>query len=340
MKKILFILIGGMLAGLTACTNGDWEFDDFEYQSVYFAYQYPVRTIVLGDDIFDTTLDNEWKCQIMATTAGVYNNPHDVTVDISVDNNMTQNMQFEDGTNVMTMPSNYYSLSDDQIVIKKGELIGGVEVQLTDAFFADPEAIRNTYVIPMQMSNVSAADTILSGQPQVENPRRTVSGDWAVQPKDFILYAIKYINQYHGNYLRRGVDEVTGNGGNTALDETVVRHEQYVEYDEVNSLVTQSLSILEFPLVFTASDGTNINCTLELTFDQDHNCTISSNDFPATGTGRFVTDGEVKSWGDQDRDALYLEYEIELPEVTVSTTDTLVMRDRGVSIELFNPVVN
>lgn len=340
MKKIIYILLG-VITFLSGCQNDDWGFQDFEYQTVYFAYQYPVRTITLGEDIFDTSLDNEYKCMIMATTGGVYSNPGDITVDVSVDNNMTDGLVFA-GTanNIQTMPSTYYTLSDDQIVIKKGELTGGVEVQLTDAFFADPEAIRNTYVIPMQMSNVTSADSILSGVPQVDNPRRVVSGDWSVQPKDFILYAIKYVNEWHGFYLRRGVDEITGNGGNSALDTTVIRHQEYVEYDEVNSLVTRSLNQAEFPLVFRATDGTDINVTLLLTFDDQGNCTVTSDDFTASGSGTFVSKGEVKSWGDQDRDALYLNYQIELPEVTVVSTDTLVMRNRGVKAELFTPAVS
>ncbi|MBU2884948.1 DUF1735 domain-containing protein [Gilvimarinus agarilyticus] len=363
MKKIFLILFSTALVGLTSCHNKDWEFNDFEYQSVYFSYQYPVRTIVLGDDIFDTTLDNEWKCKIMATTGGVYSNPHDVTVDISVDNNYAQDLQFDNGTDLLIMPTTYYSLSDDQIVIKKGELTGGVEVQLTEAFFADPEAIRNTYVIPVQMSNVTAADSILSGVPQVENPRPAVAGDWSVQPKDFILYAIKYINPWHGYYLRRGVDEVTKDGVNT----TEVRHQQYVEDDAVWQLTTRSMTEVHFPLDYQNKEGQNLNLEMNLTVDDDLNITVSAlndtyqvNDsvrvynFVATGTGQFVEDGEVKSWGDQDRDGLYLNYEvgydveidyqdagvIDTETVHYSTIDTLVIRNRGVDIELFTPIVN
>lgn len=32
-----------------------------------FVYQSPVRTIVLGDDEYDTSLDKEHKCKIKAT---------------------------------------------------------------------------------------------------------------------------------------------------------------------------------------------------------------------------------------------------------------------------------
>ena len=39
------------------CKNDDWSFPDYDHSAVYFAYQYPVRTIVLGEDNnFDTSL--------------------------------------------------------------------------------------------------------------------------------------------------------------------------------------------------------------------------------------------------------------------------------------------
>ena len=73
-KKIsymLSILLAGTL--FTSCKNGDAEFDDYEGgTSVYFAYQYPVRTIVLGDDDYDLTLDHAHKCKILATFGGSY----------------------------------------------------------------------------------------------------------------------------------------------------------------------------------------------------------------------------------------------------------------------------
>ncbi|MGE8299191.1 MAG: adhesin, partial [Sphingobacterium paramultivorum] len=73
MKKIN-LLYAMALVSLASCKNNDWEFPDFEFQSVYFAYQTPVRTVTLGEDIFDNSLDNQHKVKVMATTGGVYNN--------------------------------------------------------------------------------------------------------------------------------------------------------------------------------------------------------------------------------------------------------------------------
>lgn len=324
MKKILYISLV-LLSALSSCKNNEVEFPDYPVQSVYFAYQSPIRTITLGEDIFDTSLDNQHKLQIMGTLGGVYENKKDITIGVSVDNSLAQNLSFAapySGT-IRAMPANYYTLASDKIVIPKGKIIGGVEVQLTDAFFADPLAVNTTYVIPLKMTNVVNADSILSS-------------------KKSTLYAVRYINPWTGFYLRRGKDVFVGKNGNTSLDATVVRHMQYVEKDEVNKVNTSGLTRAAFPVTFKGSGGVNINRTLLLTFDNNGNCTVTAADpsFTASGTGKFVKRGEKNSWGNQDRDALYLNYQVDLSDRVVSSVDTLVMRDRGVKAETFTPVGN
>lgn len=314
-----------LLSVLSSCKNQEMEFPDYDMQSVYFAYQTPIRTITLGEDIFDTSLDNQHKLQIMATLGGVYENKKEVTIGISVDNSKAQGLSFAAPLSgiIRAMPANYYTLASNKIVIPKGKIIGGVEVQLTDAYFADPLSANTTYVIPLTMTNVVNADSILSN-------------------KKYTLYAVKYINPWTGFYLRRGKDVFVGKSGNTTLNGTVVRHMQYVEQDEVNQLNTRALSQATFPVTFKGTGGVNINRTLLLTFDNSGNCTVTAGDgsFTASGTGKFVKRGEKNSWGSQDRDALYLNYQVDLNDRTVTSVDTLVMRDRGVKAETFTPVAN
>lgn len=335
MKKYkIFIGLAVALGTVSGCMkNSDIDHPDFDHQAVYFAYQYPVRTIVLGEDLFvDNTLDNEHKVEIKATMGGTRENKKDVAIDFNVDGSLINNMNFsEGGSKIQLMPSNYYSLASNQIIIPKGSILGGVQVQLTDAFFADPLAVKNTYVLPLKMANVKNADSILSN-------------------KNYVLYAIKFVNPWHGYYLRRGADVMTN--GTTSIN--VTRHAAFVENDEVNMLSTKSFTQLEFPVVFK-DQGDNFSCTLLLTFDNTGKCVITASPnsplFTATGTGSFVKKGEKKSWGNADRDALYLNYQVNYAGVTVgsaprtriisgtvATKDTLVMRDRAVKHEVFTPV--
>lgn len=339
MKKI-YIIPALFLLIFASCKNQEWEFPDYLYQSVYFAYQYPVRTVTLGEDIFDTSLDNQHKVKIMATTGGVYTNDQDINISFVVENALTENMIFDlNGGEVVPIPQNYYTLASDHIIIPKGSLTGGVEVQLTDAFFNDPKALTTHYVLPLRMTNIANADTILSGLPaETSQLRRAVVEDWEITPKDYIFYALKYINTWHGNYLRRGQDIVVGKNSNTSLSQTIVRHEPFVEKDEVKSLNTESLTKTSLPLTFKNIDGQNLNFDLQLVFENDNTCTINSETtgITASGKGVFVKKGDKNSWGNKDRDVLYLEYEIDMAEMHVSTKDTLVMRDRGTKMETFN----
>lgn len=319
LKNMWFLL----LVAMAACKNEDIEFPNYTNNTVYFSYQYPVRTITLGEDLFDTSLDNAYKCQIMATMGGVYSNTKDVTIGISVNNALTQGLKFNPpdySGDVLPMPASYYRLADNKIVIPKGKIAGGVEVQLTDAYFADPLSTKATYVIPVTMTTVTNADSIL-------------------RAKNFTLYAVKYINTWTGNYLRRGRDVVEGKNGRTELSKTIVRRNQYVEKDEIKTLTTRSLSQTVFPVTLKGVNNVDVSCPLLLTFDGNGNCTVTAaaTGYTASGSGKFVKRGEKNSWGSQDRDAIYLSYQIDATDLRASTTDTLVLRDRGVKMETFSP---
>lgn len=503
LRNIFRVLSAGVvLSAIASCHNQEQIFPDYEGGvTAYFAYQYPVRTIVLGEsETFPTDLDNQHKFIIYGTMGGAYKGK-DIVIDVEVDNSLTECLFFDaEGRNpVLPMPQEYYTLADDQLKYG-GSHMGGVEVQLTDAFFADPDALKNTYVIPMVMKNiVKGADQIADGEPLIEGetPIRTNPIYWNVAPMDYTLYCVKYINPWDGSWLRRGVDEITEKGKTT----TNVRHAQYVENDEVMFLTTQSLESVVFPIKtnvevvrdpdpeyalsmtnltageadwaaqvwykfgtpltsgktytfsawvkgtseftsgiflqdsenqdnqqygaanipfttewtkvsvdfpvnneglnkFTFNFGTfegtlildkvsivekgkedelvangdflggtmdgwesynnyqkvtengyadkpaepvtevvSVTCNLLITFDEAGNATVSSitDGVTATGTGKFVKDGEKKAWGEKDRDGIYLEYDVDFGAKQYHSRDTLVSRSREVKIEEYTP---
>ncbi len=338
--KLLYKLLAVILiTAMTSCENQDVEYPNYEGgTTVYFAYQYPVRTIVLGEDTYDTTLDNQHRCEIYATMGGVYKNKNTIGIDIAVDNGLCDKLFFEDGSPVQAMPSEYYTLGGNQIILDNS-VSGAVGVQLKDAFFSDPKALEKTYVIPLLMTKVHNADRILTGRQLIENAPRTRSDAWDIQPQDYVLYALKFINPWHAKYLRRGVDIITENGVPT----TNVRRKQSVEKDEICSLTTAGLKVTKFPVSTTISDGSGgiktLTCDLLLTFNDNNECIISTNTqgYIASGKGKFVKNGERNSWGNIDRNALYLEYNIDFGTKQYATKDTLVVQTRGIKRELFTP---
>jgi hypothetical protein len=330
-SKKLYMALGLSLLMFAACENQEQEFPDFDYQTVYFANQLPMRTVELGeDDIVDNSMDNQHKIHINAVMGGAYSNTKTRTIDIAVDHSLCDNLFFKGTSNpVLPMPANYYTLAANKIEITSGNIQGGVEVQLTDAFFEDEKALSANYVIPVVMT--AAQDSILRGASYETNPNRLVSSDWTVQPKDYVLYGVKYVNPWHGVYLRRGTD-VKNLPDNTT--QTVSRHAQYVERDEVVNIATGKLTEALLPITTKDMDGNNVIYTLRMTFDDNGACTLASSsaDFVVAGTGKFVSKGEKNSLGGKDCNALYLDYTVDFVNLNMkyATKDTLVLRNRGI----------
>ena len=328
---------------LSSCKNDEIVFPDNVNKAVYFANQYPLRTLVLGEDLLvDNTLDNQYKVSIKATLSGVSKNKEKVTVGFKVDETLLDGVNFTNGgTKVLALPSQYYKLNSNQITIEPGNILGGVDVQLTDAFFADPKALTRNYVIPLLMTSVNGADSILKGTPAVISPSRVVPLNWVVQPKDFILYGIKYVNPWHGNYLRKGVDQITQLYGTVT---TAARRTANVESNQLVSISTAALKVANLPLTIKNSAGNNVNFTLVLNFADANNCTVTTNatDLDVSGSGKFVSNGEKNSIGGTSRSAIYLDYTVNFKNLNVkyATKDTLIVRDRGIKAEYFEVVKN
>jgi len=327
-----------------SCKNDINSFPDFKYTTVYFPYQSPVRTIELGKDyVVDNSGDNAHNCLIEATMGGVYSNSKNITITVAVDNTLPANLKFANanGNLVLPMPANYYTLDpSNQIVINSGVMSAGIKVHLNDAFFADPLSLKNTYVIPLRMTKVVNADSILSGKTTLSAPSPFIAANWVIAPKNYILFAVKYINPWHGNYLRRGKDAATG----SSLDTTLIYHQPYVEYDQVVGMSSLSLSAVKLSLT-TRNKGSLINLPydLQLTVDNAGKITVANvaNTTPTytvTGTGEYVTDGDM--WSGIKRDVMHLSYQVNFTGATPtihSFKDTIVLRDRGMKFETFVP---
>ena len=101
----------------------------------------------MGTDVVNTDLDNQHKCQLQVTMGGVWKNRQDRTVQLAVDNSLCDGKTFEDGTPIVAMPASYYTIANTTTVR------GIAEVQLTDTFFVDPQALKVHYVIPVRIVN-------------------------------------------------------------------------------------------------------------------------------------------------------------------------------------------
>lgn len=335
MKKIILLMMAACAILLaTSCENGDVEFDDFDYQTLCFSKQTPVRTIVLGESEYPNELDNQHKFKLQVTLGGSRNLNKEHKVKIVVDNSLCDGLTFSDGHQVTPMPAEYYQLPTDILTIPAGKAYDGVEVQLTDAFFADPKALSLNYVLPVRIVEALDGDSILVGQKKqnVENPVWQNASNWDVAPKNYQLLALVYKNPYHGAWISHGTDNIDFDGATSE----VKREAEYLERNEIRYLTSNGLLSSNYnvstlvPITTINSEGkeealsATLTSTLKLDFDNEGNIVVSTANtdamsvpksstnatwtYTVSGTGKWEQHAAKKAWGDQDRDQITLDY--------------------------------
>lgn len=334
--KYLYILFSITL--FLSCENYEIEHPDFGRTAGYFPYQFPVRTIILGDYIYDNSNDNAHKFLISVAMGGVYENTIDREFTFRVDESLCDNVIFnQSGDTIRMLPPEYFTLSsENKIVIPRDKFFGSVEVQLTDQFFQDPKSIGLEYVVPLRLEGSTGVDSILNGSTSNPNADPRILGQWTVAPKNFTMFAVKYINEYDGNYFHYGSNTVSDAAGNTL--EQNEYSEQYVVDNSVARLITTGRNSVELSTSIR-SDTLSGTLNMILTFEGDQ-CTIVQADgspFSITGTGTFKSD--AYEWGNKSRNGIEVSYTVVDSSLTYQATETFVARDRAVVLEEYTPVV-
>lgn len=305
MKKILIILIS--FWGLVSCEEN--KFEDFNYSAVYFPNQFPIRTFDVSEDASGTA----YKFQIPAVIGGVYKNTKDRVLDIEIASELCSGALFQSTKDpICLMPSAYYSLSTpNTLKIPAGELYGHVEVQLKDAFFNDPLASKLYYVIPVRIKGSMDVDSVLSGKSTSANPDPRITSQWTMAPRNFTMFAVKYMNKYQGNYYHKGQSVVKDAAGK------VVENNVYRTPNIVNSEVWNLVTTGKSQAFVSGNINSKIfsgNLLMNLTFDNGNSgSVIQTKDasIPVTGTCTFIKDGEVVDGG--KRNSVVLSYKYSVP---------------------------
>jgi hypothetical protein len=71
-----------------------------------------------------------------------------------------------------------------------------------------------------------------------------------------------------------------------------------------------------------------------------NNCTITGapgSTYTISGTGEFKS--KAYSWGNKQRDGIILNFTVSNGINTYTASDVMVIRDRGVVMEIYNPVL-
>jgi len=242
-----------MIALMQSCYS-DYK-TDFNYSSVYFARQYPLRLLQIEDDE-DLTFN------IGVTLAGKYKNSDNEQVEYKIDTTLLAqaSVDLNRHLDLKVLPSDYYTVSDDsRIIIKEGKFLGGVDFKLNkEKVLSDPNMMKPYYALPLRIVRATT-DSILYG-------------------KEYTVYVIQLINQYEGNYWLHGVDYTL----NSQLD--TISQERYTNKDLVKDrnmrLRTLSPTSLLLPYVGQynqSSDGKELYTMKMNIRDEDGIVTLSAN---------------------------------------------------------------
>ena len=316
MKKIKFaalILIVTMT--LAGCRYDDFV-GDYDYTTVYFAYQSPVRTIY----------SNNLEIGIGVVLGCKIENKTDETVIFRVADELLNDATIMGTKKFTLLPSNYYTLSNaNTIIIPEGEFVGKITLKLDESkFLSDPLSISNTYAIPVLITG-STTDKILVGD--------TEQG---IARKDYTIIVIKYISQYAGVYYHRGSRKAFDASGN--LKETL----QYVKPSE------EEIYLKDLVWNVTTIDANTVKCdgvaefltsgtnsySLNLKIGSNNSVVIENN---TTSKIKNIID-KGGSVFDKEKHKFYLNYEY--TDAATSTryvmSDTLNYRSSGLAIEFWN----
>ncbi len=278
MKK-LYIILTLVTGFLVACQEN--KFEDYDYTAAYFPNQYPIRTF----DVSENTNSNDYKFLIPAVMGGIYKNNKDRVLQIEIAPELCSGASFQSTNNpICLMPSTYYSLSSSEnLIIPAGEFYGNIEVQLKNAFFDDPMAGKLCYVIPIRIKSSMDLDSVLSGKSSLASPDPRVASQWSVAPKNFTMFAVKYMSQYQGNYYHRGKSTVKDQTGKVV--ENNIYRTSNVTNNDIWSLTTSgktqvSVSSNISSKIFTGS------LLLDLSFNNNGSGTVvQTKDSPITASG-------------------------------------------------------
>lgn len=336
MKKLLIFIVGAI--GLFGCEETP-EFPDYKYTSVYFPLQTPMRTLILGEYSSDNSLDNKLQFNMGVAIGGIRENKQDEWVKFEIKESLVDGFVFSDGSALEVLLQKYYTTSPasgEMLTIPQGSMEGKILVSLTQEFLSDPNAWKNRYVIPLVITEKSAGiDTVLQGKAAAADPNLLVGANWSVAPKNYTVFGIKFVNEYHGNYLHYGVDYTLDAAGNRLTTPAPVKYSTYfVEQNQVWKLATAGINALE-----TSGVASSTSARMKLTINTDNTVSVA----PVGGTkvvdainstGKFVKKGG--KWGGNNYDALFLNYKYTEANILHEVIDTLVFRDKGIVFETFN----
>lgn len=324
------------LAAAALCSVSCYEsyVKDFEFDTIYFPYQFDLRTFIVGEGM---------QFKMGTELAGTMVNDRDRNVEFEVDNSLLtedlgpfvesadpftaydilsgastkvapsqtyvlNDFQASGNTSIAVLPSSMYTLSNDHsMVIAKGKHTATITVKADSAAIcADPAACAPYYAIPLKLKSVDA-DKILPN-------------------KSYVIMLVRVQNMLFGTYYQDGTSKEVDGTGN------VVNEKKYEsKVNDSDAFVVNLTSVA--PNALVTSTNSNSDLAVKITLGSDNKITVEAADGKTV-----VTSGDCSYNGAkllQDR-KITLNYSyVNAKGNTVTVSDVLSFRNRiedGVNI--------
>lgn len=255
-------LIALSALGLNACYDSFTS--DYDYSTVCFAVQNPVRYVIA---------DRDMEIYVGVAIGGKRE------VDMSDWAKFSIQPSLLDGTNFTLLPESYYELADPDTfrVRKSNSPAADVAITFTEAFYQDPNSVNLFYALPLVIES-SSLDVVNEGM-------------------EYSIVAIRYISTYHGTYYVKGsVTELDAPGG-TPVDATVTYAESDLSRNFTRDFSTLSRRTVSRPglanfvlgdneraaVVLTVSPTANNDGTWNVTVEDNSGTVVISN-----ATGKYT----------------------------------------------------
>lgn len=239
MKKINIISCIMCLFVMSSCYKD--YIQDYEYSTVYFASQKPLRTVIA---------DRDMSIKVGVAIGGKREVSSKDWAEFEIDPSLLKE------TGLTLLPSEYYTLSDANTfrVSSSSVAVADVTISFTDAFYADQNTTKVHYAIPFRLKN-SSLDKVLSG-------------------KDYSIVGIKYISNYHGTYYVKGEIKETDENG------AVIDTKTY-SIKDLSQNITRNVSSLSKRVLVRegiANHAVISTENIKMTMNADHTVTVETAD--------------------------------------------------------------
>lgn len=326
MKNNCFVILAAGLL-MTSC-YGDYTMD-YEYSGVYSAYQYDLRTFVVGEGMkFDYTV----------ALGGVVENTKNRKVSVVVDpglltcdlsafsesgrvasftaldglkgkaplGTMSQSYVREEmaGVSMISpLPPSYYSLEGiEGLTILKGRHTATVTVKANESMLEDENAFKPFYAIGFKIENADA--------------------DVLIKEKSFEIIAVKCENRFYGNWIHGGKTIVRNDMTSEVITESVYEADPAQTDDKL--------------YVLTTLDGSSVLTNAMQGREGRLKLTFKDEDIEISAYGQNLTINPIQGWPSRFNDAPLLQDRVlslnySYPNGDGTTTyvyDTLKFRNR------------